>query len=197
MMNRAPLLAVDMVQAGWSLAAGPVIGPVSFTVAAGEIVGLAGPNGAGKSTLLGAVSGGARVFSGRVALADGARLALQTQQLPDIDGVPICGAELLRLTGAPIAGLPPWLGHRLSLRMDELSGGQRQFLYLWACLAAPGEVVLLDEPTNNLDPAGVDFLATALRQRAAAGAAIVLVSHDAEFLAGICQRTVNVVKVGP
>ncbi|MDO9448933.1 MAG: ABC transporter ATP-binding protein [Rugosibacter sp.] len=196
MMNRAPLLAVDMVQAGWSLAAGPVIGPVSFTVAAGEIVGLAGPNGAGKSTLLGAVSGAARVFSGRVALADGARLALQTQQLPDIDGVPICGAELLRLTGAPIAGLPPWLGHRLSLRMDELSGGQRQFLYLWACLAAPGEVVLLDEPTNNLDPAGVDFLATALRQRAAAGAAIVLVSHDAEFLAGICQRTVNVVKVG-
>lgn len=196
MMNRAPLLAVDMLRAGWSLAAGPVIGPVSFTVAAGEIVGLAGPNGAGKSTLLGAVSGAARVFSGRVALADGARLALQTQQLPDIHGVPICGAELLRLTGAPIAGLPPWLEHRLSLRMDELSGGQRQFLYLWACLAAPGEVVLLDEPTNNLDLAGVDFLATVLRQRAAAGAAIVLVSHDAEFLTGICQRTVNVVKVG-
>lgn len=187
-----PLLSVENLTAGWSLAAGPVIGPVSFAVRGGEIVGLAGPNGAGKSTLLAAISGAAQIFAGAVTHAPGARLALQMQQLPEIDGVPLAGEELLQLTGAPATGLPPWLQRRLSERLDQLSGGQRQFLHLWACLDAPGEVVLLDEPTNSLDPAGVEFLVIALRQRAAAGAGIVLVSHDADFLASVCNRIVKV-----
>ncbi|PKO82876.1 MAG: ABC transporter [Betaproteobacteria bacterium HGW-Betaproteobacteria-11] len=182
------LLAVDRLCAGWSRSGGPVVGPVSFAVQGGEILGLAGPNGAGKSTLLAAISGAAQVFSGGVTLAPGARLALQMQQTPELSGIPLSGSELLRLTGAPATGLPPYLQRRLFERLDRLSGGQRQCLHLWACLDAPGEVVLLDEPTNNLDPAGVEFLATALRQRAAQGAAIVLVSHDGEFLAAVCHR---------
>lgn len=185
---RAPFLAVDQVRAGWSRASGPVIGPLSFTVQSGEILGLSGPNGSGKSTLLAAISGAAQIFSGRVVLAPGARLALQMQQMPELAGVPLAGSELLRLTGAPAKGLPPYLQRRLSERLDRLSGGQRQCLHLWACLDAPGEVVLLDEPTNNLDPAGVEFLATALQQRAEQGAAIVLVSHDGEFLDAVCHR---------
>jgi zinc transport system ATP-binding protein len=187
-MTDEPLLCVDNLRAGWDEAAGPVIGPLSFVVRAGEIVGLSGPNGAGKSTLLAAISGAAQIFSGSVRLASAARLTLQMQQLPELDGVPLTGAELLRLTGAPTAGLPPWLQSRLFERLDRLSGGQRQCLHLWACLDAPGEVVLLDEPTNNLDPAGIGFLVLALRQRAEQGAAIVLVSHDRDFLVAVCNR---------
>lgn len=187
-MSGQAFLRVDDLRAGWSRATGPVIGPVSFTVDGGEILGIAGPNGIGKSTLLAAISGAAQIFSGSASLVPGARLALQMQQLPELDGVPLTGVELLRLTGAPTTGLPPWLQSRLFERLDRLSGGQRQCLHLWACLDAPGEVVLLDEPTNNLDPAGVAFLVMALRQRAEQGAAIVLVSHDREFLVAVCNR---------
>lgn len=187
-MTDESLLRVEHLSVGWNAASGPVIGPLSFALCAGEIVGLAGPNGAGKSTLLAAISGAAQIFSGSVRIAPDARIALQMQQLLELDGVPLTGEELLRLTGAPTAGLPPWLQSRLFERLDRLSGGQRQCLHLWACLDAPGEVVLLDEPTNNLDPAGVAFLVMALRQRAAQGAAIVLVSHDRDFLDATCNR---------
>ncbi len=182
-----PLLEVEALVAGY---ARPVVGPVSFTLARGEVLGLIGANGAGKSTVLAALLGGARTFSGNVRRAPGSVVTLQTQQQPDVAGVPLSGRELLHLTGAAATGLPPWLGERLDLRLDQLSGGQRQFLHLWACLQAQGDVVLLDEPTNNLDPDGVDFLATVLHARAEAGAGLVLVSHDAAFVDRTCDRVV-------
>lgn len=168
----------------------PVLGPVSFVLARGEILGLVGPNGCGKSTLLSALVGAARIFSGDVKRAPGLTVTLQTQQQPDVAGVPLTGTELLALTGAAAQGLPAWLATRLDERLDRLSGGQRQFLHLWACLQAPGDAVLLDEPTNNLDPDGVAHLAGALRARAAAGAGMVLVSHDADFVATVCDRLI-------
>ena len=182
------LLSVHHLSAGY---AEPVFGPVSFSLERGEILGLVGPNGCGKSTLLSALLGAARIFTGEVARAPGLVVTLQTQQQPDVAGVPLTGAELLSLTGARSDGLPPWLDERLDERLDQLSGGQRQFLYLWSCLQAPGDVVLLDEPTNNLDPDGVAHLAGALKMRAANGAGLVVVSHDAEFLASVCSRLIR------
>lgn len=181
------LMSVNQLTAGY---AAPVLGPVSFVLRRGEILGLVGPNGCGKSTLLSALLGTVRVFSGEVVCASGLVLTLQTQQQPDIAGVPLTGAELLALTGAEAVGLPPFLVERLAERLDRLSGGQRQFLHLWACLQAPGDVVLLDEPTNNLDPDGVTYLTGALRARAAAGAGLILVSHDADFVASVCDRLI-------
>ena len=81
-------------------------------------------------------------------------LALQTQDVPPVDGLPLSGRELLALTGANAQGLPVWLAERIDLRLDRLSGGQRHYLALWAILHAPADLVLLDEPTNNLDAAG-------------------------------------------
>jgi zinc transport system ATP-binding protein len=182
------LLDVSNLSAGY---ARPVCGPVSFTLARGEILGLVGPNGCGKSTLLSALLGGARIFSGEVRRAQGLLVTLQTQQQPEVAGVPLTGSELLALTGATAEGLPDWLVTQLGERLDRLSGGQRQFLHLWACLQAPGDAVLLDEPTNNLDPAGVTHLAGALRARAAAGAGLILVSHDADFVAAVCHRQIK------
>ena len=180
------LLRAEGLVAGWQRPATPAL---DLQVAAGEIVGLAGPNGVGKTTLLAAVASRARVFAGRLTIAAGVRLALQTQEVPPVDGLPLSGRELLALTGATAAGLPSWLAEFLHERLDRLSGGQRHYLALWAVLAAPAELILLDEPTNNLDAAGVGHLGQVLQQRAAAGAGILVVSHDAEFVAAICQRT--------
>jgi ATPase subunit of ABC transporter with duplicated ATPase domains len=188
MSNSAALLEVDALTAGYVR---PVVGPVSLRLGGGEILGIVGPNGCGKSTLLSALTGSARTFSGRIDKRPGLRLSLQQQQPPLIEGVPFNGAELLSLTGASAEGLPPWLASRLGERLDRLSGGQLQFLTLWACLQAPADAVLLDEPTNNLDPEGVAFLEGALRRRAAEGAGLLLVSHDAHFVDAVCDRTVR------
>ena len=173
--------------AGWQK---PATQAVDFSLAAGEVVGLTGPNGVGKSTLLAAFAGRARVFSGRLVQQRGLRLALQTQDIPPVVGLPLSGRELLALTGASAAGLPPWLAERLDVRLDRLSGGQRHYLALWAILQAPADLVLLDEPTNNLDAAGVAHLTAHLRERAEAGAGVVVVSHDAAFVETVCDRVV-------
>jgi zinc transport system ATP-binding protein len=169
----------------------PVVGPLSFSLGRGEILGVAGPNGCGKSTLLGTIAGSVCVLAGQLLSAPGLRVTLQTQQQIDVAGLPLSGRELLALTAASADGLPLWLAERLDMRLDRLSGGQRQFLHLWACLQAPGDVVLLDEPTNNLDPAGVQHLSGALRGRAEAGAGLILVSHDSTFVDAVCDRVLH------
>ena len=105
--------------------------------------------------------------------------------------MPLTGHELLGLTGATADGLPPWLAGRLGERLDRLSGGQLQFLRLWACLAVPADLILLDEPTNNLDRAGVAYLADWLG-RAHSGQGIVIVSHDHGLIDDVCTRVVEV-----
>ena len=182
------LLRIESLSAGY---AQPVLGPLSMQLCAGEILGIAGPNGCGKSTLLAALTGSARIFAGRIDKPAGLRLSLQQQQPPNTDGLPFNARELIALTGATTQGLPPWLASRLGERLDRLSGGQLQFLYLWACLQAPADVVLLDEPTNNLDPEGVSFLEVALRRRASEGAGVLVVSHDARFIDTVCSRTMR------
>jgi ATPase subunit of ABC transporter with duplicated ATPase domains len=184
-----PLLITDGLVAGWGQ---PVTPPLSLKLEAGEIVGLVGPNGVGKSTYLSALTGGAGIFQGRLQKRPGLRLALQTQASPPFAGLPLCGEELLQLTGASPEGLPPWLADKLGWRLDRLSGGQRHFLALWAILQAPADVVLLDEPTNNLDVAGVSHLGLALCRRAREGAGLLVVSHDHAFVDTVCHRIVSV-----
>ena len=173
--------------AGWQA---PATAPLDFALENGRILGLTGPNGVGKTTMLSALAGRARVFSGQLDMRPGLRLALQTQDVPPLAGVPLTGRELLSLTAAAAAGLPPWLAGRLDLRLDRLSGGQRHYLALWAVLQAPADLVLLDEPTNNLDTAGVAPLASTLRQRVAAGGGVVLVSHDHDFVGQVCNQVI-------
>jgi ABC-type transport system involved in cytochrome bd biosynthesis fused ATPase/permease subunit len=137
-----------------------------------------------------ALAGRARIFSGRFQRRAGARLSFQTQEGPPVAGLPLSGAELLALSGANPAGLPPWLSGLLSLRLDQLSGGQRQYLALWSILAAPAELIFLDEPGNHLDRAGIAHLCPALRERAAQGAGILLASHDARLIQ-VCARVIH------
>lgn len=182
------LLQLEAVVAGWQQ---PATAPINLALQAGEVVGLTGPNGVGKSTLLAALAGRSTVFSGRIRQQPGLRIALQTQDVPPVVGLPLSGRELLQLTGAGADGLPSWLAEKLDWRLDRLSGGQRHYLALWAVLQAPADLVLLDEPTNNLDTAGVAHLTAHLRERAAAGAGMLVVSHDAAFVDAVCDRVVT------
>jgi len=169
----------------------PVAGPLDLALKPGEVVGLAGPNGAGKSTLLRALAGEPLVHGGRIRWADGVRraggeLALLPQKPPRPAEVPLTAREYLGLTGAaPLASMTPWLDRRV----DALSGGQFQLLAAQARLGAGAAVVLLDEPTNNLDPAAAERVAEAIDLAAAAGRGVVVVSHEASFLERTCQRT--------
>jgi ABC-2 type transport system ATP-binding protein len=186
-VNPLPVLELQDVVAGY---AEPVVGPVSFTLAPGEVVGLFGSNGSGKSTLLGAITGTIRIFSGEIQRAPGTRVAHHRQRPVRPPELPLTGYELLKLTGASPDKVPQSLRDLLAARLDRLSGGQFQLLHIWACLGSPAELVLLDEPTNNLDPSAVDVLQEML-YNGDHGRAVLLVSHEGDFLRSVCRRIVR------
>lgn len=181
------LIALDGVVAGYDA---PVVGPVSFTLHKGEIVGIHGRNGAGKSTLLKVVTGTARVFDGSVYRAPGLAISHQEQGAPDLAELPLCGDELISLTGAQSRDLPEWIAPRRSERLSRLSGGELQFLRLWACLTAPADVVVLDEPTNNLDRRGIAYLERSLAALER-DKGVMVVSHDLRFVRTVCRELIE------
>ena len=190
MLDDGCLLRVDELRAGY---AHPVVGPVSFSVDRGDVIGVRGPNGSGKSTLLNALVGGVHIFSGAVQRRPGLRISHQQQAALALDHVPLSGRELLALTGADARDLPDWIAPLMRRRLDRLSGGQLQFLQVWACLRAPVDVVLLDEPTNNVDPPGVRHLQKQIDAMKPTRA-LLIVSHDREFLDGITTRSIDLAR---
>ncbi len=169
---------------------------LSFTVEPGEIVGLVGPNGAGKTTTLRAITGILRATSGRIAVSgfDVAtdpveakrRLALVPDDPPLFQSLTVW--EHLQFT-AQLYGLRSWearaeallgrfdLTDRRDTLADELSRGMRQKTAACAALLHEPEVLLLDEPLTGLDPRAIRTLYAAIRDAAAAGAAVLLSSH--------------------
>jgi zinc transport system ATP-binding protein len=184
MTQGRPVLRVTGLTAGYSRA---VFGPLSFDLALGEVLGVWGPNGCGKSTLLATIADAARLFSGRVERAPGLGLAWQEQRPVRPPTLPLTGRDLLRVAGAAGAEPPGALGPWLKRRIDRLSGGQYQLLCLWAALGGGAGLVLLDEPTNNLDPAHESLLADLLAQ-GRDRRAMILVSHERGFLDSVSTR---------
>ncbi len=184
---------------------------VDVEAAPGEVVALMGRNGSGKSSLLWAVQGSGRRSSGRVSVCgrdpvglarrDSARLvALVPQQAADLlyhDSVDseCCAAD--RATGMS-PGTARGLFDRLAdgtavsgaSHPRDLSDGQRLALALAVQLAARPRVLLLDEPTRGLDYSAKDRLSTVLGRLAAEGCAVVVATHDVEFVAQCAHRVV-------
>ncbi len=181
---------------------------LSFTVRRGAVTGFLGPNGAGKTTALKAIVGLARPTAGR-ALINGAPI---DSMAPDARmlGVYIesCGAypgrsarDHLRSLAA-LAGLVPGrvaevlgvvgLDEAASRRVGTFSTGMRQRLGLASALLGDPEIVVLDEPLNGLDPQGIRWLRTLLRERAARGRTVLLSSH---VLTEVAQTVDDVVVI--
>ena len=169
----------------------PVTRPLSGVIERGSMTAIVGANGCGKSTLLKSFYGQARIFSGSITRAPGITLACQQQHPVRLADVPLSVRDYLRLLDAENVPLPERLALLGNRRIDTLSGGQYQLLAVWACLASSAQVVLLDEPTNNLDPEGVGLLATWLRERRERRG-LLLISHDAEFMASVCDARIDV-----
>jgi zinc transport system ATP-binding protein len=108
--------------------------------------------------------------------------------------MPLTGLDLLRAARALQVPAPGPLAPLLGRRIDRLSGGQYQLLCVWCALAAPADLVVLDEPTNNLDPETESVLAGLLGSHASGPEggrrAVLVVSHEATFLRAACSRVI-------
>lgn len=181
------LLQLQQISVGYQK---PILANVSFEIKTGEVLGLSGSNGCGKSTLLKALSGEARIFSGTVTKSANLNISLQKQHPPRLADFPLAASEYLKLMNAHQTELPERLALLRHKRVDSLSGGQFQLLSIFACLASPSQLVLLDEPTNNLDPAGVTLLLDMLNNRRPQQG-IVLISHDHDFVQAATTREID------
>ncbi len=193
----------------------PALKDLDFTVGEGEFLVVCGKSGCGKSTLLRhfktAMSpygrrGGEILFDGRelekVSVREqGARIGYVLQS-PDNQivtdkvwhelafGLENLGYETgtIRLRVAEMAsffGIQTWF----SKKVDELSGGQKQLLNLAAVMAMQPDILVLDEPTSQLDPlAAGDFLATLRKINAELGTAIILIEHRLEEALACADR---------
>jgi ABC-2 type transport system ATP-binding protein len=166
---------------------------LSFTVRAGAVTGFLGPNGAGKTTALKMIVGLARPTAGRAlingipvasAAADARRLGVYIEPCGAHPGR--SGRDHLRSLAA-LAALPlgradevlavVGLQHAAGRRVRTYSTGMRLRLGLASALLGDPEILVLDEPLNGLDPQGIRWLRTLLRERAARGGTVLLSSH--------------------
>lgn len=200
----------------WRPAGRTVLGPLDLEVDTGESLVVLGPNGAGKTTLLRLLAGvlsptaGELRFRGRAFTATPRRaLARQIAYVPQLRPVrvplsvqevvllgryPHLGAFQLAPRGEDLAAVAEALRlveieHLRHRPLDELSGGERQSVYIAAALAQEAEVLVLDEPTTHLDPRHQrDVAALIPRLRAEAGRTVVTATHDLHFAALTATR---------
>jgi len=167
-----------------------LIEDLSFKIPAGAIVGIIGPNGAGKSTLFRMISGEETPDSGTIHLGQTVQLAYVDQSrssLPDeknvfeaiADGSDILNIGRFEVPARAYIGRFNFRGSDQSKRVGELSGGERGRLHLAKTLATGGNVLLLDEPSNDLDVETLRALEDALLEFAGC---VLVISHDRWFL---------------
>jgi ABC-2 type transport system ATP-binding protein len=179
---------------------------IDLDVAAGEIHAIVGLNGAGKTTLMRLLLGMLRPDAGEVRIGGSPLREVPWARVGHLVETPLAYGDLdgetnLRL-GARLHGVPPDqaeatvhnvlteldLGRYAAVRARRMSLGNRQRLGLAAALQHHPDVVVLDEPTNALDPAGVILLREALLRRCSAGAGILVSSHHLDEVARIAHR---------
>jgi energy-dependent translational throttle protein EttA len=167
-----------------------LIDDLSFKVPPGAIVGVIGPNGAGKTTLFRMITGREKPDAGEVVIGHTAQLAVvdQTREsLPDdktaweaiSGGLDILTVGRFEMPSRAYLGRFNFKGGDQQKNVGQLSGGERGRLHLAATLLKGGNVLLLDEPSNDLDVETLRALEDALSEFA--GSALVI-SHDRWFL---------------
>lgn len=170
-----------------------VFQPFDLLVRHGERVGLVGPNGSGKTTLVRMILGQDDPTRGSLRIGPGSTIGYYAQQHEtlDLDATPM---EMVRqakaLTEQQALGVLTGLQFDRDdaiNRVGDLSGGEQARLQIALLMMGGANVLVLDEPTNNLDLGSVEVLEDALL---AFPGAIVTISHDRYFLDRICTRVV-------
>ncbi|HLV27647.1 MAG TPA: energy-dependent translational throttle protein EttA [Burkholderiaceae bacterium] len=167
-----------------------LIDDLSFRVPAGAIVGIIGPNGAGKSTLFRMIAGQEQPDSGEVKIGQTVQLAYVDQSrdsLPDdktvfdavSDGSDIINVGRFEMSSRAYLGRFNFRGGDQNKTVGNLSGGERGRLHLAKTLLKGGNVLLLDEPSNDLDVETLRALEDALLEFAGT---VLVISHDRWFL---------------
>jgi ABC-type Mn2+/Zn2+ transport system ATPase subunit len=191
------LVAVEGLAAGYG--AGPVLGDVSFAVAAGERVGVLGPNGGGKTTLFRVLLGELAPLAGELRAPQRLGIVPQTER-SRLD-FPVSALDVA-LMGS-IARLPWWrrpgrgerararralaavgLAEQAESSFGDLSGGQRQRVLVARALVQDARVVLLDEPFTGLDATSAERLEDLLGTLADEGRALLVATHDVDQALG-------------
>ncbi|PQM53961.1 ABC transporter ATP-binding protein [Mycolicibacter virginiensis] len=183
---------IDLLDVTVSFDGRPVLRDVEWRIGPGERTGIVGANGAGKSTLLGLIAGTVVPDSGRVKRGKTVRLGMLDQQSAElatlaedrvadvlgrlrndyqVDGKEMTPAQLLERLGFGSA--------QLSARVGELSGGQQRRLQLMLTLLAEPNVLVLDEPTNDVD---TDMLTATEDLLDSWPGTLIVVSHDRYLL---------------
>lgn len=172
---------------------------ISLSIAAGEVFGLLGPNGAGKTTLVSQIIGLAKPDSGAISI-DGVDAvanpgyARQTCSFQAQTQVPIAGLsafQAIELVGRIRGGNKAEVRKRAMELIEKLdltewqktlgltfSGGVRRLVAFCMAAVMPGKVVILDEPTNDIDPLRRRALWEEVQEMARRGAAVLLVTHN-------------------
>ena len=187
---------VDLLDASVAYGDREVLHEVEWRIAPGERAGILGVNGAGKSTLLGLVSGTVEPTAGRVKRGKTVKVATLTQRLDELDAhldEPVrvviaglrttysfgSGSKTQELTPGQLLERMGFSNAQLSTPVKDLSGGQKRRLQLLLILLEQPNVLILDEPTNDLD---TDILAAMEDLLDTWPGTLLVVSHDRYFL---------------
>ena len=167
-----------------------LIDNLSFKVPAGAIVGIIGPNGAGKSTLFKLIAGKEQPDSGEVTIGQTVKMAFVDQNRDDLDnnktvwedvsgGLDVINVGKFQMASRAYCGRFNFNGGDQQKKVGMLSGGERGRLHLAKTLIEGGNVLLLDEPSNDLDVETLRALEDALLEFAGS---VMVISHDRWFL---------------
>ena len=200
--NKAKLL-VEMEQVSFSFTdIDPpklILKPFSLTISKQEIIGVMGRNGAGKSTLIKLLTGELAPTQGSIKFGTNLQYSYLNQSRSDIDPdktlwETICpnGGDTIFLSNKPkhvVAYLKDFLfdGKQATANVSTLSGGEQNRLLLAKLLINPGNFLILDEPTNDLDMDTLDMLVEILSDYKGT---LLIVSHDRDFLERLVTRTI-------
>lgn len=190
----------------------PILNAVSFTVSAQESVGILGHNGMGKTTLMRVLMGFIPARAGAV-LLNGAEVTSQPvhrraqqrvgyvpqgrqifAQLSVLDNLRVAALQARQPVDEVIEEFP-MLKRLLGRPGGALSGGEQQMLAIARCMCTRPRLILLDEPTEGIQPSMVEQLAEKLCQlRARREFAVICVEQNLEFIAAVSQRVLVIQK---